>query len=274
MLELHCHTTFSDGTLTPTQLVQEAITAGVKAIAITDHDTLLGWDEARAAALGSDLEIIPGIELSTISNGKSLHILGFYPDRDHLSDFLVERLAGRHRRAKTMASKLEALGYPITLKLDGPMAPGRPHIAKALIDAGHVESFEEAFDRFLIEGKPAYVPYEKLDTLEGIQRLRAAGAIPVWAHPYLWKGGTVEQALPAFLTAGLMGLEVYHPSHMPHQRDKLAALCDRHNLLKTGGSDYHGPSHDPKGNHATALNQQTVPWEWLATLKAASLVKK
>lgn len=268
MLELHCHTTFSDGTLTPTQLVQAALDAGVRALAITDHDTLSGWDEAIAAASGTALEIVPGVELSTTTQGKSIHILGFYPDRHKLNALLAERLEGRRRRAQGMVTALHKLGYPIELAMDGPMAPGRPHVAKALITAGHVQSYEEAFDRFLSDGKPAYIAYDRLDTVDGIRQLRDAGAIPVWAHPYLWKAGSVTQILPTFVAAGLMGLEVYHPSHMPHQREELERLAHQYNLIKTGGSDYHGPQLDSKGNHAAQLNQQNVPLGWLDTLKA------
>jgi hypothetical protein len=132
MLELHCHTTRSDGTLTPTALVAAAISAGVKALAITDHDTLAGWDEAEAAA-GEWLEIIPGVELSTVYNGRSLHILGFYPERAKLAPRLATRLAGRRRRAQAMADKLAELGCPIELPaLTDGMAPGRPPHCRSL----------------------------------------------------------------------------------------------------------------------------------------------
>lgn len=269
MLELHSHTTFSDGTLTPTHLVEAALAAGVKALAITDHDTLAGWDEARRAA-GTDLEIVPGVELSTSSRGKSVHILGFYPDPDRLAPVLEERVAGRRRRAQAMVEKLRSLGYPIELNWQTTMTPGRPHLAAALVTAGHADSIATAFDRWLAEGKPAFVPYEPLDTIAGIRLLRKAGAVTVWAHPYLWKGGSVEQVLPDWIQAGLMGLEVIHPSHMPHQRDRLLALTYQYGLLKTGGSDYHGPSPDPKGQHASQLNRQNVPLEWLTPLQQAA----
>jgi 3',5'-nucleoside bisphosphate phosphatase len=269
MLELHCHTTYSDGTLTPTQLVAAAIKKGVQALAITDHDTMAGWDEARAAA-GTQLEIVPGLELSTVCRERSLHVLGFYPDRAKLEAPLNERLAGRKRRAAAMVSHLATLGYPIELPVMGDgMAPGRPHIASALVAAGHVGSSKEAFEQFLGEGQPAYVPYEKFDVLEGIRLLRDCGAIPVWAHSYLFRGGPVEEILPDLVAAGLMGLEVYHPNHSPSDSRKLEALCDQYGLLMTGGSDYHGPNLATGKDEYRSLNSMQVPMQLLSNLKAA-----
>ena len=163
MLELHCHTTCSDGTLTPTELVKAAIAARVQALAITDHDTVAGWDEAMTAAASeaAEIEIVPGLELSTVHLGRSLHILGYYPDRQKLLPPLTERIEGRKRRAKKMAEKLAELGYPIEfLAMPEAMAPGRPHIAAALVRAGHAKSSADAFDRWLGDDGPAYVPYE------------------------------------------------------------------------------------------------------------------
>ena len=245
MLDLHSHTTFSDGTLTPTALVAAAIAAGVKALAITDHDTLAGWDEAVEAAQkpsGSELEVVPGVELSTVENGRSLHILGFYPNRNLLEPPLQERIEGRRRRAQQMAEKLAELGYPIELPaMPGNMAPGRPHLATALVNAGHAATKREAFDRWLGDHGPAYVQYEKFSAAEGIQLLRDCGAVPVWAHPYLFKGSTVDALMPQLVEAGLMGVEVYHPHHSPSDVRRLEEYCHRYGLLMTGGSDYHGP---------------------------------
>lgn len=273
MLELHCHTTCSDGTLTPAALVEAAISAGVKALAITDHDTLAGWDEAEAAA-GERLDIIPGVELSTVHNGRSLHILGFYPDRTKLEAPLALRLTSRRRRAQAMADKLAELGYPIALpELSRAVAPGRPHIAAALVKAGHVSHPQAAFDQWLGEGRPAYVPYDPFSAQAGIQLLRACGAVPVWAHPCLFRGGRVATVLPDLLAAGLMGLEVYHPNHSPSDRRRLAALCDRHELLMTGGSDYHGPPLPSKKARepSRGLNSLQVPLSLLSPLKAAAM---
>ncbi|NEQ22502.1 MAG: PHP domain-containing protein [Microcoleus sp. SIO2G3] len=271
MLELHCHTTYSDGTLTPSELVRAAVQAGVLALAITDHDTLSGWQEAITTAQPHNLEIVPGVELSTVHNDRSLHILGFYPDAQKLTAPLSERLEGRKRRSQKIAANLEALGYPISLlELGEGMAPGRPHLAKALVEAGHVKSMREAFDRLLGDDKPAYVHYEKFSITEGITLLRNCGAVPVWAHPYLFRGGEVEDVLKELLDAGLMGIEVYHPSHTPKETKHLEALCSQYGLLMTGGSDYHGPSPDGKNSSSSTLNMMHLPLALLDPLKEAA----
>lgn len=271
MLELHCHTTFSDGTLTPTQLIQEAVKRDVKVLAITDHDTLAGWEEAFRAAQFVDLEIVPGVELSTVWEGRSLHILGFYPDPQFLCGPLKLRLEGRKRRACEIAAKLRVLGYPIELPDMGEsIAPGRPHIAAALVKAGHVFSSREAFDRFLGEDRPAYVHYEKFSALEGIALLRSCGAVSVWAHPYLFRGGKVEAVLPQLVAGGLQGLEVFHPDHTLAQQKRLQELCDNFGLLMTGGSDYHGPPANEEKARATVLNQFHLPLSLLEKLKQAA----
>jgi len=268
MLELHCHTTYSDGTLTPGQLVARAARAGVRALAITDHDTLAGWPEAIAAGAVWGVEIVPGVELSTELYGRSLHVLGFYPERDRLEPPLQERVAGRWRRAEAIAAKLAALGYPIALPEPRPgLAPTRPHLAQALVAAGHAAFREEAFDRWLHDGGPAYVPYEKFSAVEGIRLLRACGAVVVWAHPHLFRGGAVEAVLPELVAAGLQGVEVYHPCHRAAAIAQLEALSQEYGLLRTGGSDYHGPN--ARGVEETQLNQAQLPLELLAAVQAA-----
>ncbi|WP_121971567.1 PHP domain-containing protein [Leptolyngbya sp. BC1307] len=274
MLELHSHTTCSDGSLTPAELVKFAAEKGVKALAITDHDTMAGWDEAIATATLLNLEIVPGLELSTVYNGRSMHILGFYPDAEKLRSPLQERVEGRKRRAREMAAKLAELGYPIELPdLSGLMAPGRPHIASALKKAGHVKSNREAFDRFLKDDGPAYVPYEKFTAQEGIELLTQCGAVSVWAHPYIFRGGTVEAILPELVEAGLTGIEVYHPTHSPSQTRKLEEYCQTYGLLMTGGSDYHGPRKE-KNPDFRDLNDLAVPLTLLPPLRAAAIALK
>ncbi len=274
MLELHSHTTCSDGSLTPSELVKFAAEQGVQALAITDHDTMAGWEEAIAAAAPLNLEIVPGLELSTVYNGRSMHILGFYPDEDKLRSPLQERVEGRKRRARAMAEKLEALGFPIELpEMSDAMAPGRPHIANALKAAGHVSSHNEAFQRFLKDDGPAYVPYEKFTAQQGIELLLSCGAVPVWAHPYIFRGGTVATVLPDLIAAGLMGIEVYHPTHSPSQIRKLEEYCQTHNLLMTGGSDYHGPKRE-KNPDFRDLNELDLPLALLEPIKVAAATLK
>lgn len=270
MLELHAHTTYSDGTLSPRELVQAAAAAKVQALAITDHDTIAGWDEAIATAhtLPQPMEIVPGVELSVTDGARSLHILGFYPDPDQLRPFLAERLVGRRLRAQRMVAQLTTLGYPIDESLlpsEPGTAPGRPHIAQALVAAGYIKHPQEAFDRWLGGGKAAYVSYDELSVTDGLAVLKAAGAIPVWAHPYLWHSATmVEAMLPNLVAAGLMGLEVYHPTQTPAQQDRLTGLCRQWDLLKTGGSDYHGPSQATE----RPLNYFGLPLGLLRSLKS------
>jgi predicted metal-dependent phosphoesterase TrpH len=271
MLELHCHTTYSDGSLTPGELVAAAAASGVRALAITDHDTMSGWDEAFVAAGLYNIEIVPGLELSTVHNDRSLHILGFYPDANKLRVPLNDRIEGRFRRSQEMVDKLAALGYPIELPKTSPgMAPGRPHIASALVKAGHAKSSREAFDRWLGDHGPAYVRYEKFLIAEGIDLLRSCGAVPVWAHPYLFRGGVVEEVLKELVDAGLMGVEVYHPSHSYSQIQKLKDLCIHYGLFITGGSDYHGPDPERKNTDSTTLNMLHLPLELLEPVKVAA----
>lgn len=273
MLELHCHTTFSDGMLTPTELVDAAIAAGVRALAITDHDTVSGWDEACAAA-PPELEIVPGLELSTVHRDRSLHILGFYPDRDRLLPPLTERLEGRKRRAQGMLDKLAALGYPLELPAMGEgMAPGRPHIASAMVKAGYVESTRDAFDRFLADDKPAFVQYEKFSAVDGIKLLLDCGAVPVWAHPFLFRGAPVKEVLPELVAAGLKGLEVFHPSHTLWQAERLKEMCAQYGLLMSGGSDFHGIPAESRSDEARSLNSLHVPLALLEPIKQAAAKK-
>lgn len=268
MLELHCHTTYSDGTLTPTQLVSAAVKAGVRSLAITDHDTLAGWDEAFAAAKPCGLEIVPGVELSTVHRDRSMHILGFYPNPSLLAPPLQSRLEERKHRAQAMVNKLADLGYPIQLPtLEAGQAPGRPHIAAALVEAGYAQSAHEAFERFLGDNKPAYVNYGNFSATEGIALLRSCGAVPVWAHPYLYRGGEVEEVLAELVDAGLMGIEVYHPNHTPSQRQRLLQLAEQYELLMSGGSDYHGPAPDSQRDDFSRLNMLALPLTLLEPIK-------
>ena len=211
------------------------------------------------------------MELSTVHNDRSLHILGFYPDASKLEEPLRDRVAGRVRRASQMVAKLAELGYAIELpELGEGIAPGRPHIAAALVKAGYVESIGEAFDRWLGDGGAAYVNYEQFSIVEGINLLRSCGAVPVWAHPYLFRGGVVEEVLKEMVDAGLMGIEVYHPTHSFSQIENLKKLCKKYGLLMSGGSDYHGPSSNMKGKENVKLNMLHLPLELLGLIKEAA----
>ncbi|WP_218079324.1 PHP domain-containing protein [Anthocerotibacter panamensis] len=262
MLELHCHSSCSDGILSARQLVQASARAGVKALALTDHDTLAGLLEAQAAAQELGLELVPGLELSTTHQGFSLHILGFYPRVDQLTDRLAQRQQARVRRAQRMVEKLADLGMPI--QLPAVSAPGRPHLARALVAAGFVASEREAFERYLTQGRPGYEPYEPMSAPEGVRLLRACGAVPVWAHPLLFQGGPTEEVLAALVAAGLQGLEVYRPEITPSQQARLLGYAHKYDLVVTGGSDYHGT----RSHEAITLNMLHLPLSLLDGLKA------
>ncbi|MER3460489.1 MAG: hypothetical protein C4303_04910, partial [candidate division GAL15 bacterium] len=190
--DLHTHTTASDGTLSPRELVREACAAGLKVLALTDHDTTEGIREAQGEAARLGIELIPGVELSTHVPGSEVHILGYFVDwhEQQLAGLLRRLRKGRVNRAREMVRRLNQLGVPLTFEdvarhADG--AVGRPHVARALVAGGYVASFEEAFTRYLARGRPAYVERERFTPEEAVQVILQAGGVPVFAHP-LWGG--------------------------------------------------------------------------------------
>jgi predicted metal-dependent phosphoesterase TrpH len=265
-LDLHIHTTASDGVLTPAEVVRVAVDKGLEAIAITDHDTTAGIDAALEAAQASRLEVIPGIELSTEEGLREVHILGYYID--HGDEGLQARLAvlrrARRDRAWKMVKKLEGLGLPVSWEqveeiADQTSAFGRPHIAQALLERGYVGSVNEAFDRYIGLRGPAYVARYKLTPEEAIQMVAHAKGLPVLAHP--WRQ---EEIVPRLSALGLVGLEVYYPSYSEDERELLAALAEKHDLVATGGSDFHGYRVDA----SLSLGEVPVPFESLERLHA------
>jgi 3',5'-nucleoside bisphosphate phosphatase len=252
MIDLHTHSTASDGTDSPAELVAVAVRAGLDVLAITDHDTTAGWDEALAARPAA-LTIVPGTEFSCVhwrEDGRriSLHLLGYLFDPDH-PELRSERerlRAVRATRAQQMVENMAADGVPITwaqvqaLAAGGPV--GRPHLGRALVNAGVVPDVETAFRDLLSSRRPYYV--RKLDTevFEAIRLLRAAGGLPVFAHPLARRRGPVvsEHTIAAMAAAGLVGLEVDHPDQDDDDRAHAAALVRELGLVGTGSSDYHG----------------------------------
>ena len=247
-LDLHLHTTHSDGSCTPTEVVGLAHQAKVTALAITDHDITSGISEAITAGERYGIEIIPGVEISSIMGNSELHILGYFLDwQDTL---LNERFKGlrdsRHRRNPQIVDRLQGLGIDITYDevraLAGSDSVGRPHIARALMDKGVVASAKEAFDRFLGDGKPAYVPRDLPSPAEAIQWIKAARGLAVLAHPTWVK--LTDQSLAELLLQlkanGLDGVEVYYSTHAARQTQEYLRLAQQLGLLVTGGSDFHG----------------------------------
>jgi hypothetical protein len=243
--DFHCHSTASDGRLTPAQLVDLAASRGVRVLALTDHDSTEGIAEARAAAAAHPgFLLIPGVELSTDIESDEVHVLGYFREIDdpELQARLKRFRDGRFERGRLMTEKLAALGKPIewkrVLEIAGEASVGRPHVARALVEAGHVESIPEAFEKYIGRTGPAYVEREKMAPVEAVETLRRFGAPAVLAHPTYVK--TLDTVLPQLVAAGLAGMEVYYRDYDAPTIDRLAALARAHGLLPLGGSDYHG----------------------------------
>ncbi len=247
-LDLHLHTTHSDGSCTPSEVVNMAHQAAVAALAITDHDITTGIAEAIAAGQQCGIEIIPGVEISSLGGNSELHILGYFLDcqDSDLLEHLKTLRDGRHRRNPRIIEQLQTLGIDITYDevraLAGTDSIGRPHIARVLMDKRVVTSAKEAFDRFLAEGKPAYVPRELPSPADAIRWIKAAHGLAVLAHPTWVK--VAEQSLVDLVRQlkadGLDGVEVYYSTHAARQTREYLSLAQQLGLLVTGGSDFHG----------------------------------
>ncbi|MFM8551909.1 MAG: PHP domain-containing protein [Nitrospiraceae bacterium] len=247
-IDLHLHTTHSDGSLSPAEVLALAHKAGVTALAITDHDITDGIPEAIAAGADLGIEVIPGIEISSQFQDSELHILGYFLDwkDQELNRQLAGLRASRHRRNPLMVQKLNELGLDLTYEevrnLAGTESVGRPHSARVLMDKGYVQSAKEAVDRYLGNGKPAYVRRELPEPAEAIGWIRAAKGIPVLAHP-TWvrlDEGSLLRLCETLKGVGLMGIEVHYSTHKRTQTAEYLNIAKRLDLLVTGGSDFHG----------------------------------
>jgi predicted metal-dependent phosphoesterase TrpH len=259
-IDLHTHSSASDGTERPADLVRAAAAAGLDVVALTDHDTTRGWSEAEEA-LPSGLRLVRGAEISCAYDGISLHLLAYLFDPSHaeLAAEMSMALDDRVPRAKAIVAKLAAAGYPVTWDLvldqlrDGATV-GRPHIADTLVAAGVVTDRNEAFTTLLHDDGPYFVGHYYVDALRAVELVRAAGGVPVFAHPAAATRGTTvgDDAIRAMAAAGLAGLEVDHRDNAPADRDRLRALAGELGLLVTGASDYHGAGKDNRlGEHTT-----------------------
>jgi 3',5'-nucleoside bisphosphate phosphatase len=246
--DLHSHSTASDGTQPPADVMRRAAAAGLDVIALTDHDTVSGHREA-AAALPPGLTLLPGMELSCRMEGHSVHILAylFDPADDRLAGEMAEIRESRLYRARAIVDKLAALGAPVTWDQVSEIAAGgvvgRPHIARALVDAGVVARVEDAFTpEWIGPGGRAHVPRYALDPARAIRLVNAAGGVTVLAHPRGSERGwrTPDEVIAELAAVGLTGIEVYHPQHDEAERGRLAALASRLGLVVSGGSDDHG----------------------------------
>ncbi len=249
--DLHCHTTASDGLLSPTELVQLAARLGLKGIGITDHDTIQGWKEAEEAGAKYQIRILKGVELNTYWKGKEVHILGYEVDRssNYLTDQLRDLREAREKRMVEILDRLKDLGINIAVNEVQQFAQGesvgRPHIAQALIERGYVRNIREGFDRYLRMGAPAYVPRNNLTPEEGILLIREAHGVAVLAHPGVQR---LEEGIPVWAKAGLQGIEVLHSQHTPDDEVRYLEIAQEYRLLTTGGSDFHGEASKPGAN--------------------------
>ncbi len=240
--DLHAHTNASDGELPPAGLIAAALAAGLAAVAVTDHDTTAGIPEALEAANGSGLEVVPGVEISCDVSKGTCHVLGFFIDHD--SPFLVEPLAflrrRRTERAREIIERLAKFGMKITLPERPEHASvGRPHIAKALVDEGYVGSYDEAFHRFLADGRPAFVPSPRLLPAEAFEMIMRAGGVPVLAHPHTYSDPAMIRVLAG---QGLCGIEACYGTYSDDTVTRWRELAAELNLVSTAGSDFHGAS--------------------------------
>jgi 3',5'-nucleoside bisphosphate phosphatase len=259
-IDLHTHSTASDGSRSPADVARAAHAAGLSAFALTDHDTIAGLSDARAAAEPLGIRLINGIELSAVEGDTETHVLGL-----HLSEFveLEHRLVAlrdmRVNRAVRIVERLNALGIPVTfdavLREAAGGAVGRPHVARALIAGGWVLDFREAFERYLGNGKAAYVPKDRLSLADAIGLIHRAGGLAVLAHP---GSGCTRERIAPMVSAGLDGLEVLHPSHSWEDARRLDGFAAELQLVRSGGSDWHGA---PDG--ARSLGMMRVPGHWL-----------
>lgn len=267
-MDLHAHTNASDGEHSPQELIDIARARRITVLGIADHDTTAGLERALAAAeTAGDIEIIPGVELSTDIPGSEIHVLGYLMDwRDpYFVEMLTRFQEGRIGRAQKIVDKLTALGAPISFQrvkdIAGDGAIGRPHVARALLEAGHVATIKDAFDLYLANDKPAYVEHYSLPPAQAVELILRAGGVPVLAHP---RG--VTQIVPELVKAGLVGLECYYAEYDDRTRHELAELAKQYGLIATGGSDFHGLH---RMGHMSALGQVDVPIEVVDKLRQA-----
>jgi predicted metal-dependent phosphoesterase TrpH len=275
LVDLHTHSTASDGLYSPSELLHRAREAGLRVLALTDHDTTDGIAEARKAAQALDIELIPGIEVNTDIGGREVHVLGYFPEyeRPAFQEVLQILRDARELRGQRMVEKLNQQGMHISWERVREIAQGtvgRPHVAAALLEAGYVQSVTEAFNKYIGSNCPAYVPRYKLSPEDAIHFIASANGLPVMAHPFTQPGVEILlERLAGMCQAGLVGIEAYYGPYTPEQVQTLVELADQYHLIATGGSDYHGPN-----IHPTPLGGRYVPYEAVERLKTAAAQRR
>lgn len=270
--DLHLHSSFSDGTYTPEEVVVQAQRHGLAAVALTDHDTVEGCERMRAACERAGLEFLPGTELTAEVDGRELHLLAYCLDTEDPP--LLARLATcqevRQRRVHEMVARLNALHVPLAaeavFQLANCRSPGRPHVARALVQGGFCATLDEAFERFLKNHRPAWVPKFRMPAAEAIALVHAAGGLAVLAHPAL---NRADDLIPELAAAGLDGLECFHTKHSSAVAAYYVRVAEQHHLLVTGGSDCHGVS---KGK--PLIGTVRLPFERVTALRAGVAARR
>ncbi|GAC1516686.1 MAG: PHP domain-containing protein [Gemmatimonadaceae bacterium] len=261
-VDLHAHSTASDGSRSPQEVIEAAVAHRLTAIALTDHDTLAGVAEARRAGERLGIRVVAGVELSAVEGDRETHLLGLHVADEADSDAALTALRDARRdRAQQMVLRLNALGVPVTMEAvlaeAGRGAVGRPHVARAIVSGGWVADVREAFDRYLGGGKPAHVAKREFSMADAIEMIHRWGGIAILAHPG-YEG--TRARIESLAALGLDGVEVLHPSHSSEDIARLGALADHFGLVRSGGSDWHGA-----GAGARTLANMKVPAPWLAS---------
>jgi len=269
LIDLHTHSTASDGIYAPAELLRQASQAGLRVLALTDHDTTNGIAEATRAAEQLDIDLIPGIELNTDSGSGEVHVLGYFPEftRPDFQEVLTTLRNARVLRGQRMVEQLNEHGIEISWERVRAIAQGsvgRPHVAKALMEAGYVQSIGEAFEKYIGKGCPGYVARYHLSPVDAIRLIVSANGLPVIAHPLDLPGlALLREWLPELCAAGMVGLETYYGPYTAANEQTLHALANQYQLIPTGGTDFHGPD-----IHPTPLGGRYVPAEAVTRLKA------
>ena len=262
--DFHCHSTASDGVLSPADLVKLAYKQGVRVMALTDHDSTEGLEEARAA-IEPDFTLIPGVELGTDIPGAEIHMLGLFldPAQPELQEILKKLRDGRLGRGEGIVKKLQEMGKEISWeqvqRIAGDASVGRPHIAQALLDNGEVATIKEAFDKYIARNGPAYVERDKMTPVEAVETIVRMGGIPCIAHPLDLEN--LDGMLVELKAAGMVAMEVYYKDYAPDEVERLRQLAEKHDLLALGGSDYHGlhgPNEPFPGGQHTPVPEASI----------------